>query len=138
LNHYVAGGFADTLVYKTTNLVIHLVNAILIYWLSFLLLEQLSKKKLSIPDRMRSWLPGLIAGAWALHPLLLTSVLYVVQRMTSLSALFVLAGLITFVYGRQRVQESGRHGYLLMTLGLVGGADKQRKRRVAAVADRCG
>jgi tetratricopeptide (TPR) repeat protein len=121
LNHYVAGGFADTLVYKTTNLVIHLVNAILIYWLSFLLLEQLSKKKLSIPARMRSWLPGLIAGAWALHPLLLTSVLYVVQRMTSLSALFVLAGLITFVYGRQRVQESGRHGYLLMTLGLVGG-----------------
>lgn len=121
LNHYVAGGFADTFVYKATNLVIHLVNAILVYWLSFLLLRQLSSRQLSIPDRLRSWLPSLIAAAWTLHPLLLTSVLYVVQRMTSLSALFVFAGLITFVYGRQRLQQGGHYGYLLMTLGLIAG-----------------
>jgi tetratricopeptide (TPR) repeat protein len=118
LNYYVAGGFKDTFIYKMTNLVIHLINAILVYWLSFLLLKQLSR---SIPDRLQPWLPGLIAGAWALHPLLLTSVLYVVQRMTSLSAMFVLAGLITFVYGRQRLQQGDRHSYLLMTVGLIGG-----------------
>lgn len=121
LNHYAAGGFADTFLYKATNLIIHLTNAILVWWLSFLLLKQLSRRGLSLPNRLQSWLPSLIAGAWALHPLLLTSVLYVVQRMTSLSALFVLAGLIVFVYGRQRLEQGNRHGYLLMVLGLIGG-----------------
>ena len=68
--------------YKLTNLAIHALNALLIFGL------------------LRSWLPRLapraptacawlIAALWALHPINLTAVLYVVQRMTSLSATWV-------------------------------------------------
>jgi hypothetical protein len=52
----------------------------------------------------------------------LTSVLYVVQRMTSLSALFVFLGLLGYVYGRRRVQDGDRQGFLLMALGIGAGS----------------
>jgi hypothetical protein len=121
VNHYMAGGFKDTFIYKVTNLLIHLANAGLVYWLSLLLLRQLARRNLPIPQQFQLWLPVLIAAAWALAPIQLTSVLYVVQRMSSLSALFVFAGLITFIYGRVRLQDARPHGYLLMTLGLMAG-----------------
>jgi hypothetical protein len=41
--------------------------------------------------------------------------------MTSLSALFVLMGLITSILGRQRIQENRPSGALMMSGGLIGG-----------------
>jgi hypothetical protein len=73
--------------YKLTNLVIHILNSLGIYWLSFLLL-----KKAKLTNIFLSSL--FIALAWAVHPINLTSVLYVVQRMTSLSAFFVILSMI--------------------------------------------
>lgn len=81
--------------YKLTNLAIHALNALLIFGL------------------LRSWLPRLapraptacawlIAALWALHPINLTAVLYVVQRMTSLSATFVLLALALYTGARLR------------------------------------
>lgn len=121
LTHHFAGGATNTLPFKLTNLTIHLINTGLIYWLSLLLLRQLSSEPRYSPSRLHIWLPALVAATWALHPLQLTSVLYVVQRMTSLSALFVLVGTITFIYGRLRVQDNRAYGYLLMTVGLLTG-----------------
>lgn len=121
LNHYLAGGFDNTFAFKITNLLIHLINAGLIYWLSLLLLTRLARKSADALPVVLPWLPTLIAVAWALHPLQLTSVLYIVQRMTSLAAMFVLGGLIAFVYGRTRVTEKRPCGYGLMTAGLVVG-----------------
>lgn len=121
LNHYFAGGFDNTFAFKITNLLIHLINAGLIYWLSLLLLTRLTRTSADALPVLTPWLPALIAAAWALHPLQLTSVLYVVQRMTSLAALFVLGGLIAYVYGRTRVAETRPYGYVLMTAGLVVG-----------------
>lgn len=121
LNHYLAGGTINTRPFKITNLFIHLVNTGLVYWLSLLLLRQLSTKPRFQYSRLHAWLPGLIAATWALHPIQLTTVLYVVQRMTSLSALFVFAGIIVFVHGRLRVQDHRPFGYILMGLGLLAG-----------------
>jgi len=45
----------------------------------------------------------------AVAPVDLTSVLYVVQRMTSLSALFSIWGLALFLWGRIRLYE-GKNG----------------------------
>src|SRR5450759_876568 len=50
------------------------------------------------------------ASAWLLHPLNLTGVLYIVQRMTSLAALFTLLGLIAYLHGRQQL-ASGKAGW---------------------------
>ncbi len=121
LTHHFAGGATNTFPFKLTNLAIHVINTGLIYWLSLLLLRQLSSRPGYSPSRLHAWLPALVAATWALHPLQLTSVLYVIQRMTSLSALFVLVGIITFMYGRLRVQDNRVSGYLLMTVGLLTG-----------------
>lgn len=83
--------------YKFTNLVIHALNALLVFGLLRCWLPRLAPRA----PLSCAWL---IAALWALHPINLTSVLYVVQRMTSLSATFVLLalGLYSWVRFRQR------------------------------------
>lgn len=123
INYYLAGEGLNAYAFKTTNLAIHLANAWLVYWLVTLLVRQLRRRRgYSSTEKYDRWLPCLAAAIWAIHPLQLTSVLYVVQRMTSLSAFFVLAGLIASMHGRQRLQEGRAHGPAFMAVGLVGGS----------------
>ena len=63
----------------------------------------------------------LAAGAWLLHPLLASTVLYVVQRMAILSTLFVLLGLWGYTRGRILLESRRRSGYIWMSLSLAGG-----------------
>lgn len=121
LNHYLAGGLAETWPFKLTNLVIHLTNTGLIYWLVSLLWRVRQKIQCPLPGQRHGWMPGLVAAVWALHPMQLTSVLYVVQRMTSLSALFVLTGLIVYLYGRLRMDAGRPYALTLMATGLMSG-----------------
>ena len=95
LNDYLHGTWP--MGYKITNLVVHLVNG----WLAFILagLILVSIKWPAPPERIRT-LALVAAAAWLLHPLNLTSVLYVVQRMTSLAALFSFLALICYCAGR--------------------------------------
>lgn len=122
LNHYFAGGYVNTFAFKLTNLLIHIVNTVLIYWLALALLVKLPKLT-SGDERFGStklrWLSLFTAAIWALHPIQLTSVLYVVQRMTGLSAIFTLAGLLVFVRGRERLQRGAPKAWALMTAGLA-------------------
>ncbi|MGD8378109.1 MAG: hypothetical protein PVI37_00150 [Gammaproteobacteria bacterium] len=105
--------------FKYTNLMIHALNACLLFWLF---------RKLLTSDRNASmaghagWLAVLGAAAWGLHPLLVSTTLYVVQRMTELSALFILAGLIGYVHGRGLLHSAPRRGYAWMTASLGLGA----------------
>ena len=108
LNHYFAGGFDSTIPFKLTNLLIHVANTALIY----LFLSRLRPSFESLPVL-------LLTAAWALHPIHLTSVLYVVQRMTSLSSTFVLMGLIVFVDGRRRFPLEQKRGLVQMAAGLA-------------------
>lgn len=97
--------------FKLTNLIIHLLNGVCIFILTSLVLEihrRRDTSKLS-SERLR-WISLAVASAWLLHPLNLTGVLYVVQRMASLSALFTLLGLMVYLYGRQR-QLDGKSGW---------------------------
>ena len=121
LNYYFSNGFTNTFQFKITNLIIHLVNAYLVYWLAALLLTIHGEKRGTDKHKQHLLLPGLIAAIWTLHPLQITSVLYVVQRMTSLSAMFVLAGLIVFIYGRRLLEKRDPKGVKLMWAGLLGG-----------------
>lgn len=59
------------------------------------------------------------AGIWLVHPLNVTSVLYVVQRMTSLAALFTFWALALYVFGRRKTLEAHHAaGFLLILAGL--------------------
>jgi hypothetical protein len=123
LNYYFAGGFDDTFVFKLTNLVIHILNAVLVYWFLHLLLKTPASLKSGIARNagQRRWIAGIAAALWALHPIQLTSVLYVVQRMNSLAAFFMLAGLIAYLHGRQQLVEHPKRGLAFIWSGLIGG-----------------
>ncbi|MES9903790.1 MAG: hypothetical protein ABW168_14085 [Sedimenticola sp.] len=87
LNHYFSG--FDPFAFKATNLAIHLATGLLIYFAALRLLAS-------------GIFAGFAALLWLVHPIQLTSVLYVVQRMTSLSTLFLLAGFLLHMSGRER------------------------------------
>ena len=97
--------------FKLTNIVIHLLNGICVYVLTFLILETCRQRDLTrISQTYARWISLAVASAWLVHPLNLTGVLYVVQRMTSMSALFTLLGLISYLHGRQQL-PSGKAGW---------------------------
>jgi len=116
-NFYTTG--LDPFFFKLTNLLIHCINGGLVFWLSILLLEVYRRRYARELSDQRLYAIALTAtAAWLLHPLALTSVLYVVQRMTSLAAAFTLAGLICYLSGRERL-ERGQRGFPLIIAGLV-------------------
>ena len=126
LNYFLAGKSFDVLAFKLTNLTIHLLNAVLVYMLSLLLVQRFLQSATGVrEDARRAWLwylfPFIVALLWTVHPIQLTSVLYVVQRMTSMATLFSLAGLLLFVWGRTRLANGRSHGLTLMAFGVAGG-----------------
>lgn len=121
LNHYAAGSFDDSFPFKLVNLVIHLINAALLYGLTLLLLRA-PVLAASFPSHQQIYLAGVISLLWALHPLQLTTVLYVVQRMNSLSAMFVFLGLLVFCRGRLLLITTPNRALAMMYSGVVFGA----------------
>lgn len=115
INHYFTG--LDPMPMKLTNIAIHALNACLVLGLVRRLLA------LALPQAdatRREWAARFTAAAWALHPINLLAVLFVVQRMESLSHTFVFAGLWLYLLGRQR-QLQGGSGWPLIALGILGG-----------------
>ncbi|MCC7410823.1 MAG: tetratricopeptide repeat protein, partial [Gammaproteobacteria bacterium] len=111
LNH-AASGFSPT-AYKITNLAIHAVNALLVYLIALRLFASPALAgRVPVPARQPVAVLG--AAAWAVHPLNLTAVLYIVQRMTSLSASFTLAGVLWYLVWRQRYQLRGGSPAMLL------------------------
>jgi tetratricopeptide (TPR) repeat protein len=120
LNHYFAGGFDQSFSFKATNVAIHAINAILVYFLT-LQLAQAPALRDKLSQREAILFASFAAGIWALHPIQLTNVLYVVQRMNSLSASFVIAGLLLFTHGRAVFDSARSKGLVLMISGALGG-----------------
>jgi len=109
-------GGMDPAVFKTTNIAIHALTAFAVAWL-FRALLLIS----GITSRRAHWGALALALAWALHPLQVSSVLYVVQRIQILSTLFLVLALLVYLNARkaQIDGQSGRIGWLLA--GLLAG-----------------
>ena len=116
LDAYFSG--LDPRAMKLTNLFIHAMNALLVFGLirSLLLTVVADTRSAGWIDRRAA----IVSGFWALHPINLMGVLYVVQRMESLCHTFVFAGLWMYVAGRQRMLR-GQAGWALILAGLIGG-----------------
>lgn len=117
LDHYISQGFNPHAM-KFTNLLIHISCGIALYLLTQFLISRslaLDYLRSDQPENVAIWAPVLIAFLWMVHPANLTPVLYVVQRMTSLSALFCALGMVCYVYGRERLELSQKHAYTLIS-----------------------
>ena len=116
VNYYFFG--MNPYFFKATNLAIHLINGLLVFVLVKLLLGLHLRIRGAANDSTASWMGIAVAAIWLLHPFNLTGVLYVVQRMTSLAALFSLAGLTLYIYGRKRLLDGNRSGFFVIGAAL--------------------
>lgn len=108
LNYYFSG--FDPFAFKLTNLAIHFACGFMVFVLALRLITA------AAPDaKHRNVLiaSGAVAALWLLQPIQLLPVLHVVQRMTSLSAFFLLAALLLHIFGRERGNRSGAVWILL-------------------------
>ena len=128
--NYLASGL-DPFGWKLTNLVIHLLNGLLVFLLARRLLLAADQTRPASDatsgnptgeatgSNRSDVLAALIAAGWMLLPINLTGVLYVVQRMESLANLFVLAGLLGYVSGRQRMLRQARGGFAFASISVI-------------------
>ena len=109
--------------FKLVNWLIHALTAVLL----ILLVRELLRAFRVEPDPTAQWAIALAAGfLWAAHPVQVSTVLYVVQRMAQLSTLFTLLGVMlvtrflnegTFTWRRTVLTAAG---FLVATLLAVG------------------
>ncbi len=104
----------STTALKSTNLLIHLCNGLLV----FLLLSRLLRRKPTANTFDPSLTAAVIAIWWILLPIHLSSVLYIVQRMTLLASFFSLAACLAYAIGRDMHTRNPRLSFLLIGTSL--------------------
>lgn len=107
---------ADPYRFKLTNLLLHLLNGGLLYAL-------LTKfGQILAVEMHRSQTAALVSTAlWLLHPLLVSTTLYIVQREAMLPATCLLAGLLTWLHGRSQLSNGNSVGGLIWSATGLGG-----------------
>lgn len=114
LNIYAFG--MNPFAFKAVNLCIHLCNGLLVFAIGRRIAGRLLAQGHAKTVRPEL-LAALAAGLWLLHPLNVSGVLYIVQRMNQLATLFALLGLFCYVDGRIRILR-GEPGLLQPFAGL--------------------
>jgi tetratricopeptide (TPR) repeat protein len=92
--------------YHLVNLAIHIVNALLVWWLVMLTMATPVMRGQPISRHKRS-MALFTALLFVSHPLAVQSVTYIVQRLASLAALFYLLSLALYVRGRAWEENKG-------------------------------
>ncbi|MDE2197356.1 MAG: hypothetical protein KGJ56_09235 [Gammaproteobacteria bacterium] len=109
LDRYFFGAGAFS--FKLTNLLIHLAVGVVLFLLTARLLRHYRRQyQPTLQEADVRFASLAVTAAWLLHPINLTAVLYVVQRETSLAALFTALGVLFYVLGRER-QLHGQPGW---------------------------
>lgn len=100
--------------FKKTNLLIHILCGLLLCWATLLLLRNLR----SVSESQAQWIAVLACAFWILHPYMVSTTLYVVQRMAQLATLFCLAGIALYLYARLQLAKESWRAYILMSLAV--------------------
>lgn len=105
----------DIVALKRTNLALHLLNACLVFWVGLKLLRYL------LPARSvhaQAWLALFAAALWTVHPLQVSNVSYVIQRMNLLSTMLELTGLLLYLHGREQLAARPWRAALLCSVAI--------------------
>lgn len=115
--NYLVGGY-DVKGYHLVNILIHIANGVLVYFVALILLGRNHPPPDSrAPRDLRQRLAALFAAAlFIAHPVQIQAVTYIVQRMTSMATMFFLMSVLLYLLGRQREDRSGRVAFWLAAL----------------------
>jgi len=97
LNWYFGQG--NPFGYHLVNLLVHILTAVFLYKTTLLLLSPSSFEKK--PDQDHLFIALLSAILWAINPIQIQAVTYIVQRMASMGAMFFVFSLYTYIRARQ-------------------------------------
>jgi len=107
---------ADPAPFLRTNLILHLINGVLLCALLVRLGQRLGH------ETSRARLAAVLGAAlWLLHPLMVSTTLYIVQREAMLPATCVLSGLLLWLHGRQRLAARNLGSGLAWSIVGLGG-----------------
>ena len=110
-------GNLDVWGYHLFNLIIHLINACLVWWLTMLIFSSPNIKNLPIARQSKA-IAFFTALLFVSHPLATQSVTYIVQRMASLAALFYFLSLALYIKARL-LDKSHPSKYVLFACSLI-------------------
>ncbi len=105
--NYYFGGY-DPTGYHIVNIILHLINGSLVYFLALIIFRQLPHvsspaRSALIPETPGYpviWMSLFAALIFIAHPIQTQSVTYIVQRMNSLAAMFYLLSFLLYIQGR--------------------------------------
>jgi Flp pilus assembly protein TadD len=104
-------GGGSPVAFQVTNIVIHMLTTLAVLLLLILVLTAGGQ------PLTRGSLISAAAGAalWALHPIQVQAVTYVIQRMASLAALFTVSSVATYILARRSTRVASRWIYFLLS-----------------------
>lgn len=102
--------------FKRTNLLLHLLTGIFLCWATLNLL-----RLYGIDEDKSRWGAVLNMAIWLLHPYMVSTTLYVVQRMAQLATLFMFAGMTGYLHGRLLLPRRKFAAYVWMSCSIAAG-----------------
>ena len=95
------------------NILLHILSGVCVLWFSFLLFL-----KINLTTQKSFSLALLVSAIWIFHPLLVSTYLYAVQRMTVLASIFSLLSLIVYLKFRDNFYRNHIGSILVASLAL--------------------
>ena len=100
--------------FKQTNVLIHTLCGLLLCWATLLLARNFK----SVSEQQAQWIAVLACALWMLHPYMVSTTLYVVQRMAQLATLCSLAGIVLYLHARLQLAQTPKRAYFWMTFAI--------------------
>ncbi|MGO9614742.1 MAG: tetratricopeptide repeat protein [Dissulfurispiraceae bacterium] len=94
----------DPVNFRVFNILIHIANSLLVYCVALITLKLYYKQREVTPYYF--FIALISALLFALHPLNINAVAYIIQRMASLATLFTLLSLILYIYAHRTLRTS--------------------------------
>nr|WP_321467060.1 tetratricopeptide repeat protein [uncultured Desulfobulbus sp.] len=100
--------------YHVINLLIHICSTFFLFRSTILLLNS---PQASVTNKKYAYTIALLASLlWAVNPIQVPAVTYIVQRMASMAAMFFILALYTYIKARQARESRGRITYFASSL----------------------